>query len=89
MSLSIGKRIVKLREKKGWTLADLSDKTGIKAQTINAIELGKSANPTMVVIGKLAVGFDVSTDYLIFGKAKTINDLELLEVPSGKIYIQK
>ena len=89
MSVGIGKRILKLREKQGWSLADLSNKTGVKAQTINAIELGKSANPTMEVIKKLSIGFDVSSDYLIFGKAKTINDLEILEVPSGKIYIQK
>lgn len=89
MSMGIGKRILKLREKRGWTLAELSNLSGIKAQTISAIELGKSPNPTVKIIERLSNIFDVSTDYIILGKSMKISDLEVIELPSAKIYVEK
>lgn len=57
-------RAYELRKKKGWTLAQLSKKSGIGKSAINNFENGKTDHPTMGTITCLAQAFGVSVNEL-------------------------
>lgn len=52
---AIGKRIVKLREKKGWSQEELGFKSGITSTAIGLIERGVSKKPHPTTLAKLAI----------------------------------
>ena len=49
----IGKRVSALRHEKGWTVEELSKKSGIDAVTIRRIERGDTKNPRLETLKKL------------------------------------
>ena len=57
----IGSRIQEIRNKKGITQDQLSEKVGISAKYLSSIERGKE-NPTLNTILKLAQSLDVTPD---------------------------
>ena len=57
----IGSRIQEIRNKKGITLDQLSEKVGISSKYLSSIERGKE-NPTLNTILKLAQSLDVMPD---------------------------
>lgn len=59
----LGNKINILRGEKGWSLNELSSRSGIPVSTLHGIE--KGSNPSFEKIKKLAEVFNVSTDYLI------------------------
>ncbi|MBZ4662724.1 MAG: transcriptional regulator, family [Caloramator sp.] len=87
MCESFGQRVKDLRTKRQsenkqyWSLQALASRIGISAQALSLIENGKTQNPNMDIIKKLAIEFNVTTDYLIFGNNKQTREL-ILEIPS-------
>jgi putative transcriptional regulator len=55
----IGLRIIQLREKKGWSQADLARACGKDRQAIEKIENGK-VNPTLYSLFEVAQALEVS-----------------------------
>lgn len=55
----VGKLIRKVREKRGFTLSDLSDRTGIALQTLSKYELGDNT-PTLKQLDRIADGLGCS-----------------------------
>lgn len=62
--MTLGNRISNLREKRGWSQSQLSDKLHIGTSTLGMWETDKR-KPSAEFIVKLAEIFHVSTDYLL------------------------
>ena len=60
----VGKRIVELRLKKGWSQRDLAFECGKEPQSIERVENGKS-NPTIFYLKELADALDISVSDLL------------------------
>jgi putative transcriptional regulator len=60
----IGQRIISLREKKGWTQADLARAMGKDRQAIEKIENGK-VNPTAYSLYEVAKALEVGLGELM------------------------
>ncbi|MGP3969892.1 helix-turn-helix transcriptional regulator [Streptomyces sp. 6N223] len=56
-------RITDLRAERGWTQAELAQRTGVSRQTINAIETGKF-DPSLPLAFRLAKLFDLRIEEL-------------------------
>ena len=91
----IGSRIQEIRNKKGITQDQLSEKVGISSKYLSSIERGKE-NPTLNTILKLAQSLEVKPDHFFIhleiedpGKRKSmINDiLDVSKLERGKIII--
>ena len=70
-------RIRDLRKKKGMNQTELAEVTGINANSISKIESGQN-KPTIQQIEQLSKFFNVSADYLLFGK-ESAQDIEPIE----------
>ena len=68
-------RIKELRIKNGMTQSELGVVLGIGQKTVSMIEQG-SSNPTLQQIERLTTFFNVSADYLLFGKQDSANIIE-------------
>lgn len=55
---ALGQAILKLRQKREMTQAELADKTGLSGRTLSAIESGQ-ANPSWAAVCDLADALDV------------------------------
>ncbi|EDT23840.1 helix-turn-helix domain-containing protein [Clostridium perfringens] len=64
---NIGTNIKRRRLIKGWSLKQLSKKSGVGIKTINDIELGIN-KPSKNTLYKLSRGFGVTIDKLVYGK---------------------
>lgn len=60
--MPIGKNLRKYRELKGWTLRELSSKSGVAISTISDIENGRWM-PTIRILTKLSKALGVSEDF--------------------------
>lgn len=60
----IAARVRAERERRGWTLTQLAEASGVSRAMINRIERGES-NPTAVVLGKLSAAFRLSISSLL------------------------
>ena len=67
--MSISDKIITLREKKGWTQAELADKLGYHRPHVNRWETGKYS-PSLEALKKLSKLFKVPIDYLVFDEKK-------------------
>ncbi len=56
---NIGSKLKSIRDKKGWTLRELSEKTGIDNSRLSKIEQGK-INITLVTLIQLSIALEVS-----------------------------
>lgn len=65
--LQLGAKLRRLRAGKRWTIQQLATKSAVSRSMISKIERGE-ANPTTVVLGKLAEGLGVSISQLIGGR---------------------
>jgi DNA-binding XRE family transcriptional regulator len=60
----IGERIRRGRSERGWTLADLSGRTGIKIPNLSRLEKGKHL-PSLETLEKVAAAFDLPVSALV------------------------
>lgn len=58
--LEVGAKIRKLREERGLSLADVSEKTGLNPGTLSRLESGKVANPGVLTLMSIAEALGVS-----------------------------
>jgi transcriptional regulator with XRE-family HTH domain len=73
---SIGERIKRLRERKGWSLSDLAIESGISRSFVHQIEKGTSA-PTQDKIAKLATALGALPSELLG------EDDKMAEIPAS------
>ena len=64
--MSFAKRLIALREAKGWSQYDIAERLNIKRPRYNAWEQGLS-KPRADLLNNLAALLEVSTDYLLSG----------------------
>jgi transcriptional regulator with XRE-family HTH domain len=74
----LGRRIVRLREAKGWSQADLADRMGVPGSRLSKWERGLNA-PAFEDLPLLADTLDVSLDEVIRGH-KPLSRKERLEI---------
>lgn len=63
--MSIGARLKQLRMRKGQSLQRVADEVGSSKAHIWELETGKSANPSIALLRRLAEHLGVSTAYLV------------------------
>jgi transcriptional regulator with XRE-family HTH domain len=63
--MTIGARIRRLREKKGWNQSELATRADIKQSILSRIEGGSRPNPTTDIVRNLARALGCTADYLI------------------------
>jgi transcriptional regulator with XRE-family HTH domain len=80
---TLSKKIVSLREEKGWSQDAFGERIKIGGRLISRYENRKTI-PAASTIRRMAEVFGVTTDYLLFDDAKTrtIKDKELFELCS-------
>ena len=59
-----GERLRRLREKRRFSQVDVADRIGIKAATVSGYERNVTT-PSLDILRRLALTFNVSTDYLL------------------------
>lgn len=76
---TIGERVKRLREKRGWTQAQLTARMGANSTTtLSRIENGVTKEMRIPMAQKLAEIFDVTPEYIMYGE--NINNLYTEEV---------
>ena len=76
----IGTTLGELRKEHGYSQSELAQKLGYTQRVISALER-EETSPTLQQIERLTTFFNVSADYLLFGKTETTSviDREILE----------
>lgn len=64
ISLRIGKRVALERERRGWSLSELAERSGVSRAMIHKVERGESS-PTATLLGKLSGAFGLTVSTLI------------------------
>jgi transcriptional regulator with XRE-family HTH domain len=74
--MTIGDRIRKLREDRGWTQNFLASRAGVHQPTIWRLEKGSIASPKIDLIRKIADAFEISVDELAGGTQRQLSFVE-------------
>ncbi|WP_336777778.1 helix-turn-helix domain-containing protein [Pantoea sp. USHLN256] len=64
LSARIGQKVRQEREKRGWSLTDLAQNSGVSRAMIHKIERGESS-PTATLLARLSGSFDMSMSQLL------------------------
>lgn len=71
---TIGERVKKLREERGWTQAQLTELMGANSTTtLSRIENGVTKEMRMPMAQKLAAIFNVTPEYIMYGEDNMSN----------------
>ncbi|MCD8205765.1 MAG: helix-turn-helix domain-containing protein [Clostridia bacterium] len=85
--MSVADRLTALRENKGWTKAELAEKSGITVQMIYKYESGESDNLTLASLEKLCKALSVTAYELLGWKSKAELVENTYDIPVySKIY---
>lgn len=71
----LGERICLLRQRQGWSQAELAKKLCISPSTVGMYEQGRR-EPSLAGVVELSRAFGVSVDYLLTGKPLTPTDAQ-------------
>ncbi len=86
--MELKERLISLRESKGFTQVDVSEKLGIKRARYNAWEQGLS-QPNVEMLKSIAEIYKISLDYLV-GKSDMVNaEIERMSIDSDIRVIQR
>lgn len=66
----MGRRVLELRKKRGWSLEDLAIASGVSRSMLSEIERG-SANPTLAVAFRIAQAFEMTLGELVDAQASS------------------
>lgn len=80
--MELNERIIQARKQAGLTQEQLGEKLGVSRQAVSKWESGQ-ANPDVTYIIAMCRLFDVSADWLLFGKDSAAADSEPMEAPQG------
>lgn len=75
----IGKRIIQLRKERGLSRLQVAGLADISEKSLYEIEKGKSRFSINLLIN-LTDALKVSSDYILYGKTKSINDQNLARI---------
>ncbi|UOF92236.1 helix-turn-helix transcriptional regulator [Fodinisporobacter ferrooxydans] len=76
MSTPLGLKLKELRLNHGWTIADLSKRSGCSISHISSLERGERTKPSMTIMQKLANALGVSVQYFFDDEqSQDANDL--------------
>lgn len=64
LNIRIGQKVKEEREKRGWSLTELADNSGVSRAMIHKIERGESS-PTAVLLARLSGSFDMTISQLL------------------------
>ncbi|MGF9658361.1 XRE family transcriptional regulator [Pantoea agglomerans] len=64
LNVRIGQKVKQEREKRGWSLTELADNSGVSRAMIHKIERGESS-PTAVLLARLSGSFDMTISQLL------------------------
>lgn len=64
LNFRIGQKVKEEREKRGWSLTELADNSGVSRAMIHKIERGESS-PTAVLLARLSGSFDMTISQLL------------------------
>lgn len=79
MPSQVSNRLRELRDQNNWTVADMSERTGIPKRTLDKYMLRQGASlPGLEALCALSRGLGVSLDWLIFGAAAASESVELI-----------
>lgn len=78
VSTMLGARIAVLRRAKGWNQSDLAKQLGVSSSAVGMYEQGRR-QPAADVLVKLAEIFEVTTDFLLTGRAQTQQENRTVE----------
>ena len=87
LRVMIENNIKKIRKNKGLTRKAISRKSGVIYRTLENIEKGKTKNPGIVTMKKIAETLEVPIDILLKGKGEAVNisiPSEIIEILSKK-----
>lgn len=73
----IGERIKRLRQQRGISLTELSERAGVAKSYISSIERNLQYNPSIQFLEKIAVVLHVKIDYFIHDKTVEKSELDL------------
>jgi transcriptional regulator with XRE-family HTH domain len=76
--MALGARLKELRLKKGDSLQRLADQVGVSKAHIWDLETGKSANPSMELLTRLAEHFETSVSALVGEDPSEAEDPQLI-----------
>ena len=68
---SVGQRIKTRKMALQMTVNDLEKKSGVPEDTINNIVYGRTADPRMESLARIAAALDTTLDYIVFGTQPT------------------
>ncbi|PFG04366.1 helix-turn-helix transcriptional regulator [Bacillus sp. es.034] len=61
----VGEKIKEFREKKGMTIIELSNQSGISKSYISSIERGIQENPSIQILDKLSIALGVALNQIL------------------------
>lgn len=84
---SVGERIKARKQALGITVNDLCERSGVPLDTINNIVYGRSSDPRMETMSRLAIALDTTLDFLVHGKAQPTPEKDApAKEPAHKCY---
>jgi transcriptional regulator with XRE-family HTH domain len=72
MDESMGQRIKRMREQRGWTQTELADLVGVTVSAVSQWELDQTENVKLLPLAKL---FETDPHYLVFGQGRGVLEL--------------
>lgn len=78
-NLNIDKRLAELRKKKGYTLSQLEELSGVSKSMLGQIERGES-NPTVKTLWKIAKSLNVSFSFFVEENKQTMSKVSKTDV---------
>ena len=87
LGIMIENNIKRIRKNKGLTREAISRKSGVIYRTVENIEKGKTKNPGIITIKKIAETLEVPVDVLLKEKGEAVNisiPSEIIEILSKK-----
>ncbi|HEJ8007444.1 TPA: helix-turn-helix transcriptional regulator [Serratia marcescens] len=67
LQIKFGQRVRELRKERGWSQEEFADRCGLDRTYVSGIERGVR-NPTLEVIGTIALGLDLKINKLFNGE---------------------
>ena len=90
MADDLASRLRALRDRQGWTVSDMAERTGIPKRTLDKYMLRSGANhPGFDALLSISKGLGVSLDWLVFGSDFVSEGSELLAAMAAEVTSQQ
>ncbi len=72
---TMGQRIKRMREQKGWSQTELADQVGVTFSAVSQWERDETENVKLLPFLRLAKLFETDPHYLVFGPSRGVSEL--------------